>query len=516
MVNQFKYKVVLNSLDPSKYGKALADKLFVELGQSSDKTVLIIESEQNSILLKRKLGIVSDSDIILIKDSSQDTETKDKVTQISQKVSDVIILDNTKVEPTESEVEQDKSGENPAESEEKSADFGTSSVESSKSSEALIMPQMHGIKLEVPVIKDTSYQGIENYIADMKRAKEYGNFEKDKDLIFSSLVKSDRTGLYNDMAKGDEAEIEKFGEFLKNIYGLNEENLLKRFRELKQKEGENPLQFFNRLVRLFYRIRGIEIPDKIEDKVHKLEMTQSFLQGLRNAEVVKILSRIRKTTEFKDLGKVALDYEKLETTNYHEMINKLDHLAIENSDNSVEGSSQEDRRVNFVNADRGKANGYSRDSRFNRNYSRNRFYNNKDYDRRSSRDQSRDRKFSRGRDYSRGRENSRGRNFSRDRNFSQNRSDRDQRSYQNKGYDRSLSRGRNDYRDRSQSRDRGYQNYRDQSRDRNQGQGRRREFINDGRCFRCGYKGHIRAECRANDKTVAAYKRRQEGQRERY
>ena len=80
MVNQFKYKVVINSLDPSKYGKALADKLFVELGKSSDKTVLIIESEQNSILLKRKLGIVSDSDIILIKDSSQDTETKDKVT----------------------------------------------------------------------------------------------------------------------------------------------------------------------------------------------------------------------------------------------------------------------------------------------------------------------------------------------------------------------------------------------------------------------------------------------------
>ena len=499
MVNQFKYKVVINSLDPSKYGKALADKLFVELGKSSDKTVLIIESEQNSILLKRKLGIVSDSDIILIKDSSQDTETKDKVTQVSQKVSDVIILDNTKVEPTESEVEQDKPGENPAESEEKSADFGTSSVESSNSSEALIMPQMHCIKLEVPVIKDTSYQGIENYIADMKRAKEYGNFEKDKDLIFSSLVKSDRTGLYNDMAKGDEAEIEKFGEFLKNIYGLNEENLLKRFRELKQKEGENPLQFFNRLVRLFYRIRGIEIPEKIEDKVHKLEMTQSFLQGLRNAEVVKILSRIRKTTEFKDLGKVALDYEKLETTNYHEMINKLDHLAMKNSDNSVEGSSQEDKRVNFVNADREKSNGYSRDSRFNRNY-----------DRRSSRDQSRDRKFSRGRSYSRDRENSDERDSSPDGNYYRNEFDRDQ------GFERSSSRGRNDYRDRSQSPNWGYQDYRDQSWDRNQGLGRRRDTINGGRCFRCGYKGHIRAECRANDKTVTAYRRRQERYHERY
>ena len=81
---KYKYKVVVKSLDPSKYAKALAEKLFVEIGGNSDKTELIIESDQNDILLKRKFGIVSASDIVRIENSEASTGSEEKVEQKAQ------------------------------------------------------------------------------------------------------------------------------------------------------------------------------------------------------------------------------------------------------------------------------------------------------------------------------------------------------------------------------------------------------------------------------------------------
>ena len=483
---KFKYRVLVKSLDPSKYGKALSDKLFVEVSESKDKSQIFITSDQNAVLLKRKFGIVSDSDIVQIEDSTEDSEVKDYQTvQVVTKASD---LERTKVEPrnqSESETEIE-SGQG----------FMSNPIMSNP------------IKLEVPILQDVTYQGIENYISDLKRCKEYGRFEKDHDLIFSSLVKSKRTSLFNDMGKGDDQEIDKFSVFLKNIYGISEVNLLDRFKALKQKQGENALQFFNRLVRLFYKIRDAEVPQTTNDKIHILEMTQAFLQGLRNREVSKILSRNRRQIDFEKLGTMALDYEKVEEESVCAIVNKLDHMNVKASDNITESHSDE-KRVNFVSGHDSRRENYSRNQGFNRNHSRDRYHNNKDFDRRS-RGQSRERNFPRYRDNSRGRDFSRGRNNS---NARQGRShSRDQRNYHNKGFNRSMSRDR--FQNRSQSRNREFENNRnsrDYSRDRNQGQGpRRRDIINGGRCFRCGYKGHIRSECRANDKTVAAYNRRQE------
>ena len=167
-------------------------------------------------------------------------------------------------------------------------------------------------ELEVPELKDFSYEGIETYISDLKRTKRYGRFNEDRDLIFCSLIKGKQTSLFNDMAKGDDEDIDKFSAFLKNMFGISPESLLEKFRTLKQDELENALRFYNRVVKLFYRIRDMDVPQKIEDKIHKLEMTQAFLQGLRNREVSKILARNRKQIDFENLGTFALDYEIVE------------------------------------------------------------------------------------------------------------------------------------------------------------------------------------------------------------
>ena len=485
---KYKYKVVVKSLDPSKYAKALAEKLFVEIGGNSDKTELIIESDQNDILLKRKFGIVSASDIVRIEDSEGSTGAEEKVEQKAQVEPKVIVSDSKTVEPKgEEQVKKIRDAEK------------IGSTEKFKMSTA--------IKLEVPVLQDISYQGIENYISDMKKAKKYGRFDTDDDLIFSSLVKSKKTHLFNDMAKGDDEDIDKYALFLKNIFGISEMNLLDRFKTLKQKEGENGLQFFNRLVRLFYKIREADVPETVSDNIHILEMTQAFLQGLRNRDVSKILSRNRKVIDFEKLGATALDYEKVEDDNQNAVVNKLDHLK-------VTDESSDEKKVNFVKSSNSRRENFSRNQGFNRNYSRNRYQNNRDFDRRS-RDQSRERNFPRYRDNSRGRDSSRGRENSNTR-YGRSHS-RDQGYSQNNGFNRSMSRDRTSYQNRSQSRNRDFRGNRGYSRDRNQGQGlRRRDTINGGRCFRCGYKGHIRAECRANDKTVAAYNKRQERYQDKY
>ena len=167
------------------------------------------------------------------------------------------------------------------------------------------------MELEVPTLTDVSFQGIETYIDTLKRAKEYGKM-KDKEIIFYSLLKSKRTGLFNDMQLGDDENLEKFGAFIRMIYGVDKEFLLQQYKQAKQDEGENALRFYNRVVKLFFKIRDMDVPQKIEDKIYKLEMTQVFLQGLRNREVSRLLARNRKQIAFEDLGQTAYDYEIVE------------------------------------------------------------------------------------------------------------------------------------------------------------------------------------------------------------
>ena len=116
--SKYSYKVLVTSLDPTKYARALKDKLFVEVSGSADKAEILIKSDQNAVLLKRKFGIVSDSDIIQIKDSSVEPTGKDNQSvQIEPKASQ---LEVTKVEPgnqSESEVEPGNQSESEVEPE---------------------------------------------------------------------------------------------------------------------------------------------------------------------------------------------------------------------------------------------------------------------------------------------------------------------------------------------------------------------------------------------------------------
>ena len=167
------------------------------------------------------------------------------------------------------------------------------------------------MELEVPTLTDVTFQGIETYIDTLKRAKEYGKME-DKEIIFYSLMKSKRTSLFDDMSWGDDENIEKFGAFIRMIYGVDKEFQLEQYKSLKQEEGENPLRFFNKVIKSYYNLRDQQVPSEFTDKVAIMENTHTFLRGLRNREIAKILSRNREQIDFKNLGSTAAHYETVE------------------------------------------------------------------------------------------------------------------------------------------------------------------------------------------------------------
>ena len=167
------------------------------------------------------------------------------------------------------------------------------------------------MELEVPTLTDVTFQGIETYIDTLKRAKSYGKM-KDKEIIFYSLLKSKRTELFNDMQLGDDENLDNFGAFIRMIYGVDKEFQLEQYKSLKQEEGENPLRFFNRCLKMYYNLRDLPMPSEFTDKVSIMENTHTFLRGLRNREVAKILSRQVKQIDFKDMGIIARDYKIVE------------------------------------------------------------------------------------------------------------------------------------------------------------------------------------------------------------
>ena len=168
------------------------------------------------------------------------------------------------------------------------------------------------MELEVPTLTDVSFQGIETYIETMKRAKEYGGFQNAKDLIFYSLIRSKKTHLYDDMSHGDDENLEKFGSFIRMIHGVDKEFQLEQYKSLKQEEGENALRFFNRTTQAYYKLRDQRVPSEFTDKIAIMENTHTFLRGLRNREIAKILSRNRQQIDFKNLGSTAAHYETVE------------------------------------------------------------------------------------------------------------------------------------------------------------------------------------------------------------
>ena len=186
-------------------------------------------------------------------------------------------------------------------------------------------------RLEVPEIHGTEYEDIQNFAKDIKTFKKLTKGAwSEEEIIFSTLVKSKKTALTLSMTTDEETKIEKFIEFLYSNYGHSPQLMWKKLRNIKQNNEENVLQFFNRVVKLFYSCRKSEVPSTISDEAHQQEIRNIFISGLNNIELRKQLNMNEVAINFTDLGKTAQSYSN-GLKSAEEITNALKVLNIEAS-----------------------------------------------------------------------------------------------------------------------------------------------------------------------------------------
>ena len=72
------FKLDLLHLDTDKYAKAVASKILVEKASIENNRYLIIESEQNRVFLKKRLGIMSDDHITEMVNTEKEENTEER------------------------------------------------------------------------------------------------------------------------------------------------------------------------------------------------------------------------------------------------------------------------------------------------------------------------------------------------------------------------------------------------------------------------------------------------------
>ena len=164
----------------------------------------------------------------------------------------------------------------------------------------------------------------------------------DEEIIFSSLVKSKKTGLKVGMNKSQMTKIDDFITFLFTNYGFNKLDLWKKLREIKQQDSEGILQFFNRTVNLFFACRDQETPESIDDLAHQNEIRNIFISGLRNVDLRKQLNMNQVGITFENLGETALSYSHA-LKSAEEISSSLNIMKIDVAENNYERSRSRDR-----------------------------------------------------------------------------------------------------------------------------------------------------------------------------
>ena len=292
---------------------------------------------------------------------------------------------------------------------------------------------------------------VERFIGDLKRAKELNLFASDELLIFSSLVNSSKTNMFEEMTPDTSKNLDEFIKYLRSAYGSTLLDMRQSLMTLKQAENESLFSFLSRVINLYYRSRDKETPtiDEIAtDQVSKADIVHIFLQGLFNPEVQTNLRMRLSTIDFKDLTKVAREIEQaLPVRPSINLAQSLVDSGLSEKINDLEKSME--KMVLHLNKRLSR-------SRTPRRYVR--------FD-------------------SRSRDSSGNRGYSRDRKFSKSKNTR----YQGAGRSNWLKRDRSDSRGRNQSTKKSW-------RDLPQA---------NFRCFNCGKYGHLKRWCKQPAKPSA-------------
>ena len=233
------YQAFLLSFDPQKRANCEKKGLITECVENTQKSSFIFKTDFSLREIKLKLGIVSDSDIVEIESVKVKTENN-------------------------------------------------------------MGDQNRKIKIDIPIIKNESYEKLRTYCDDLKTYKVLMSDWEDKEIIFATLCKSEMTHLRMSMSKKEKEDLNEFISFLLKTYGISENVIWKELRQISQRSDESPLAFWFRLINLYFTARNIEPPNEITDKATQREIQNIFLSGLKNNELKKLV--MIKNIDFENLA----------------------------------------------------------------------------------------------------------------------------------------------------------------------------------------------------------------------
>ena len=318
------FGVVLRAVDPGKLGNLVKKNLISEVTEDTDEGLTYFKSGFSKRELKVKLGLVYDQDIIeyaaqkdVVKTTSEQTnseiEKTDNTPEVTEKAEIPEVQQESDLNKKALKLKEKESDLNlkAIELSEKQAELENKIINSNSENQNSIMGDKvkQKLRIEIPEIYGTEYEDIYNYAADLRTFKKLmKNDWTEEEIIFSSLVKSKKTSLKASMTNEEETKIDDFVKFLFTIHGHSSSEMWKKLRSIKQNNDENVLQFFNRVVKLFYACRNINVPETINDESHQQEIRNIFISGLNNIELRKQLNMNEVGITFENFGRTAQSY----------------------------------------------------------------------------------------------------------------------------------------------------------------------------------------------------------------
>ena len=144
----------------------------------------------------------------------------------------------------------------------------------------------------------------------MSAAKDFGICKGDTDrlLIYSSLQKSNLFYIFTSLSEAQKNDLEKFAVFIRHNFSESTDEQRARLSSMQQMESESPSDFLRKCEKTYFRIRGIEVPQTLNEW-QKADIKHHFISGLRSLEVKTQL--IIDSTPYEQLGTRARQIENL-------------------------------------------------------------------------------------------------------------------------------------------------------------------------------------------------------------
>ena len=169
-------------------------------------------------------------------------------------------------------------------------------------------------------------ESLERSIAGLKMMKKVlGTQVKESGLVVGSIIKGNKTELFQTCPSNNLESVDKFCLWLSITFGESKAQRWERKMNLKQRLDENSKIFWSRVIRTVYDTRGKEVPSEISEE-DKSEIRFLFGQGLRSDELKRWFKLNTFSVEFEKIPNMVREAELCFPERKTEMVNAIGQL----------------------------------------------------------------------------------------------------------------------------------------------------------------------------------------------